>query len=95
MRIKVQQIQNDFLKSFPVFKRFLSRKENGDVFEETKELVGDEKEDKFRVGSSPDSFADAVSRVADTSMIDRFEAVERLNAAIAGIQFNPLNSDEK
>lgn len=90
----ISECVNEFLKDFPMFKRVMSRKENGDVCEETKELTFDEKIDASLIGTSPDAFADAVDRIPDVSLVDRFDAIAQLNAAIAGIQFAPENENE-
>lgn len=95
MRQLVKNVCNKFLEDFPVFKRVSTSKKNGDVYEITKTLTYDEKLQHFSPASSPDSFSDAVERVPDVSLIDRFDAIAQLDAAIANITYVKPSDDER
>lgn len=77
------------------FKRVAKYLPNGDVTEDFVEVSVDRYVEESRIGSSSDSFIDAVNRVPPVDMIGRFEAIERLSVAIAGIEFSNVSENEE
>lgn len=97
-----QKVIEDVKKhyDFPVYEKKMVYHPNGDVSEEDVQLTPSEIEERAMIGIDADSFLDAVNRVPDVSTIDKFEAIDRLNAAIANIryeprQLNPVTNEEK
>lgn len=70
--------------------------ENGDVVEVVEEVSPEAYDESIRqsLSSSPDNFVDAVSSVPDIGRISRFEAIDRLNAAIANINYEKPAENE-
>ena len=77
----------DSIKTMPFFKRVLDVAPNGAQIDSVKQLTIEEIKEQAEIVASPDNTLDAISRVPDLNMIDRFTAIDRLNAAIAGIKF--------
>lgn len=81
------------VKNMHFFKKTPVVQENGDVtHEEIVELTEEEKLASFP--ASADSFAVGVERLGDTSFVDKFDAIDRLNFAISGIQYVKLNKTQ-
>lgn len=78
---------SESIKTMPFFKRILDTAPNGAQIDAVKELTIEEIRDEANIVGTPDNTLDAISRVPDLDMIDKFSAIDRLNAAIAGIQY--------
>ena len=82
------------VKGMHFFKRRSVVEANGDVSGEELEEISEE-EKLASVPSSADNFAIGVDRLGDTSFMDKFEAIDRLNFAIAGIQYVKPNKTQE
>lgn len=90
---KIPENVIEVLKGIPMFKRVLDRTSNGDVVEKVEEMTFEEKKAHSIIAGSPDAFSNSVQSVPDTMYIDKFTAIDRLNAAIAGINPKSLNTN--
>lgn len=93
MRIR-NVIKEVFQPPMHVFRRVLKFRENGDSYEEIESVSPEAYKESLEIGCTVDSFTDAVNAVPDVSLIDRFSAVDALNAAIAGIAVENSTENE-
>lgn len=78
---------SESIKTMPFFKRKQVVLENGAIVEDSESITIEEMKENAKLGNAVSTFLDAVDKIPSVDMTDKFSAIDRLNAAIAGIQF--------
>lgn len=78
---------SESIKTMPFFKRKQVVLENGAIVEDSESITIEEMKENANLGNAVSSFMDAVDKIPSVDMTDKFSAIDRLNAAIAGIQY--------
>lgn len=88
----VEESTNEFLRTFPVYRKVINRNENGDPIEGTEQLTYEEAIEPL-AGTTPDAFMVLGNPAAPFNYTDTFDTIDRLSQAIDNINFATDDSE--